>query len=183
MGRASVGRPNNDEATMSEPARKWYVLRVPAQCEVRVGHELRIRGHQTLVPTEEKRVNGNQAGKCNRLRKFPILARYVFIEGMPSRRHMDEIQHQPIKPLSFGSELATLQPGDVEYLRNLRSDSIPAGFNLHRAIKAGELARIASGPFAGHTATVRNIKGDLADLGSIGAISKVRLRVGQLEAA
>lgn len=171
--------------------RTWYVLHVKSGAEFKVRAALYRDGHKALVPSEDKLTRyspstGERFGRA-RMCKFPVFARYVFvgIAGKPEWPKITALEPKPIRPVQFDTEPAKLSEQDVSYLSNIRSGDIPAGFNLHKAIKEGELARIASGPFAGLQSKIGKLDGEFAEMEGqvLGASRTLRVPVRQLVAA
>ncbi len=164
----------------------WYVLRVAPQTEFQVSDKLHTMGHSHLVPHEIKHV---AKGKRLRKRRFALYSRYVCvgIVGKPDWQTIQAIEPGPVKPVQFNESdgPATLSEREVDYLASIRGGDLPAGFNLHRALKTGELARIASGNFAGHTTAIKAIDGNRAtlQLTMLGGPRDVTIPLAQLEAA
>lgn len=170
----------------------WYVLRVPPQAEFQVSDKLHVMGLSYLVPHEIKYTAKARDGGRKRYhkRRFPLYARYVCvgIAGNPDWHAIKAIEPGPVKPVQFNEHdgPAVLSEHEVECLASIRGGDLPAGFNLHRALKTGELARIASGHWAaGHTSAIQAIEGDQAKLQvtMLGAPRTVTIALSHLEAA
>ncbi len=164
----------------------WYVLRVAPQTEFQVSDKLHGMGHSYLVPHEVKHT---LKGKRMRKRRFALYSRYVCVGvvGKPDWQAIQAIEPGPVKPVQFNESdgPATLSEREVDYLASIRGGDLPAGFNLHRALKTGELARIAVGHFMGHTTPIQSIEGDRAtlQLTMLGSVREVTIPLAQLEAA
>lgn len=171
---------------MTDP-RTWYVVSVPPQAEFKIEAELRKLGHDAMVPVEYKWRRRNAHSKHKKRKAYPVFPRYVFTgtKGEPRWPEITSLQPAPVRPVSFGGKPAQLAQADVARLVTISSDKLPEGFNLHKAIKAGEVARIAAGPFAGHSAMVRKIEGDRAQMSVplFGHDNAVLVSLDQLEAA
>lgn len=167
--------------------RRWYVLSVPSQSEFKIEAELKKQGHDAMVPVEYKWRRRNAHSKHKKRKAYPVFPRYVFtgIRREPRWPDITSLQPAPVRPVSFDGKPAQLTEDEVARLITISSDRLPQGFNLHKAIREGEIARITDGPFAGHSAHVHKIDGDHAtvSLRMLGSDRSVPVPLAQMEAA
>ncbi len=164
----------------------FYAIVTAPQRERAVEAMLFIKGYDVFLPIE---IKNKRVG--HRSRKFvavvyPMFVRYIFVGGkfswldLMAERHVTGV-------VGFDGAPAAIGDAEMQRLKAMSGSAIPyqLSLNPHRALRAGEMAEIGIGPFAGQIVKITGLHGRKARvfLNLFGSRKEVEIPVENLEAA
>lgn len=181
----------------------WYAIRTAPQRELTLAgrHDadgtwlpglLERRGYQVFCPTEVKfRKTILKGRRVTIPRLYSMFIGYIFVGGDFSWLNlMAENYVQGV--VGFPDERGNRRPApisepEMEKLRAMSGGLVPhrRSVNPHRALRVGEKAEIAIGPFAGQVVEIKGIQGRKAKIfvSLFGHATLTEIAIADLEAA
>jgi transcription antitermination factor NusG len=139
--------------------KKWSVLRVHPQQDVKAAQRLRLQGHTVAVPREWRygRVTGRV--KSQQWRSVPATPGYVMLATPDAHMWPDILAVDGVSlPLMQDGRPASISAEAARPLLELAEAEQP-GHDPHApaTFRGGDMVRVTRGPFAGVTTRIRRI--------------------------
>lgn len=164
----------------------WFALRVAPQREAAVEAMLRIKGYDVFLPIEVKYRRAHHKHGKRVAVSYPMFTRYVFVQAPFSWLYLMAERHV-CGVVGFDGSPAPISESEIERVRSMSGQAVPHrhSVNPHRALRAGELAEIGVGPFAGQIVKIEGLHGRKARifLNMFGTRKSVEIAVEHLEVA
>lgn len=168
----------------------WYALQVPPLAEFKVEDALKERGYTVFCPHEYKWRRVSRYVKRQK-KKYPLLARYVFIgfEGSPSWRTIERLDGVRGIARLVGTEGQALKLPTPEVMHLMRLCQEPGGRtsqNPHKGLKIGDVVRVVYGPLSGYNgelAAIKNATRARVFLDGLDKMGSIEIPLDALEAA
>jgi len=191
-------------AWRSSDGQSWYAIRVAPQKEFTLGgrHDasgewfpgvLERKGYsRVFVPTETKfRKTLHKGRRVSIPVLYPLFTSYIFVGGAFSWQHLlteNHVQGVVGFPDEHGNRRpAPISESEMKKLRAMSGGLVPhrRSVNPHRALRVGEKAEIAIGPFAGQVVEIKGIQGRKAKIfvSLFGHATLTEIAIADLEAA
>lgn len=181
----------------------WYCLRTHPQREFTLTGRpdengewlpgvLERKGYQVFCPTETKfRKTIKKGRRVSIPRLYPMFTGYIFVGGAFSWLHLMAEPHVLGVvgfPDGFGERRpAPISEAEMAKLRKMSGALVPhkRSVNPHRALRIGELAEIAVGPFSGQIVKIEGLYGRKARvfMNLFNVRKEVEIDLSNLEAA
>ena len=164
----------------------YYALMTAPQRDADVKADLESSGYRVLMPTEKVWRCVSAISKKQKLVTCPLFPRYL-IFGYPGGvpwYHLEGVRHVTGVVGFDGKTPAVVSAKDMRAVLFMLPPT-RAVLNPHRAVKAGDLAKIKMGSYAGHIVKVKGLNERKASifLRLFGTDREVEIPVEALEAA
>ena len=177
----------------------WYAIRTSPQREFALAgrHDkngawvpgsLERKGYTVFVPVEIKEKRVSRYAKKVRAVSYPMFTGYIFVGGDLSWAALGEEDYVTGFVKMFPSGMpAPISDSEIVRIKAMSATPVPhrRSINPHRALRAGEMAEITVGPFAGQRLKVEGLYGRKARLfqSLFGAERLIEVPIENVEAA